>query len=306
MSGIDKSTFLCYNFKTKTSMLNEMGVIMIYEKEKKQDTLELLEEIYFDETQDRMPQLPLSGKLAGVVSHKDFYKKYIEPDMASSAFDKSVETLRTNPEALSMLLDINDATQYTFENSLLGLINQYTSESNPTMLALIISALKNHSNVKNIECSQKGLSIVLNDNTVINVQNLSQTFGLNNENDTIFNRLANSQKMSLVLARNIPNAKVVTGKIAGQTSKSSYLHTWVETTAKDGQKVVFDYSMNAIINKDGFYNLRHASQVSSINGAEISSDLEKVYPIILAGELSGKEYLVCRDLIIEALSESEK
>ena len=280
---------------------------MIYENEKKQDTLDSLEEIYFDEPQELSPQRPLSGKLAGLISHEYFYDKYIKSDMASLEFDKAVDTLRTNPEALAYLLELNNATQYTFENSLLGLVDQYTTETNPTLLAVIMSSLKLHSKVKSIEYSNKCLVITLTDNTVIHAQNLCQTLGMDNsKEESPVARLSNAPKMSLELARHLPNAIVVTGKVAGQTSKSSYLHTWVETTTEDGRQVVLDYSMNAIINKQGYYTLRHASQISAINGADIASDMEKVSPFINAGELSGKEYLVYRDSIMEILKENEQ
>ena len=114
-----------------------------------------------------------------------------------------------------------------------------------------------------------------------------------------------SHEKSMELARNLnsPNT-LVTGWVAGLTSKSKYPHSWVETTL-DGNEVVIDYTMNAIVNKDGYYALRYATPVSKINNVEIEKDLELVTPLINNNELSGLEYLVYRDSIIEALKESE-
>lgn len=280
---------------------------MIYKDKNLSNSSESLEELYLDEEQANMPTSPLSGKLKGVISHEYFYDKYIKSDMASAEFDRAVETLRETPEALSYMLDLNNASLYTFENSLLGLINNFTTEDkDPVTLALLISSLKIHSKIKDINQSSKAITIELQDGTTIQAQNMAKTIGLKDKDLASFKRQSKAHQMSVTLARSIPNARVVTGKVAGLTSKSSYLHSWVETTTSDGKTVVFDYTMNAIMNKNGYYSLRHAKQISAINGADITADIEKVAPFINAGELSGIEYLIHRESIMEALKENEQ
>ena len=110
---------------------------------------------------------------------------------------------------------------------------------------------------------------------------------------------------SIELSNIIKNPhNVVTGFIHGTSDFSKFLHTWIEIFLS-GSWYVFDYTLNACINKEGYYFIRHAEPLSVISKENIA----KEYPL-LCGEMSDstkfniKEYLLFRDEIIRDLNKN--
>lgn len=99
------------------------------------------------------------------------------------------------------------------------------------------------------------------------------------------------------------SSNLVTGYNYGYTDKSKYLHSWVEVTI-DGKEYVVDGTLNAMINKEGYYKLRKINLLTSIPKEQLINDLLKYGSII--EEMGLDVYYVFRDEIISDLDKNEK
>lgn len=100
------------------------------------------------------------------------------------------------------------------------------------------------------------------------------------------------------------NNDLVTGIVYGYTDKSKYLHSWVEVELF-GEMYVVDYTMNAIINKDGYYRFRHAKEIERINKATLLNDKINYGNVIDALDAHAAFYNVFRDEILKDLERNE-
>lgn len=96
------------------------------------------------------------------------------------------------------------------------------------------------------------------------------------------------------------NCDVVTGFVTGYTDKSTYLHSWVETKLHN-KDVVIDYTLNAIINKEGYYLFRHVKLINKINSEQIIKDYEKYSDIFNQLDIHSAAYNIFRDEMIRDL-----
>lgn len=71
-----------------------------------------------------------------------------------------------------------------------------------------------------------------------------------------------SEYVSQVLP--MPN-HVVTGYVYGIADKAKTVHSWVEFTNKYNQEFVIDYKDNLLINKEGYYYIRHAEPLKKVS-----------------------------------------
>lgn len=107
-------------------------------------------------------------------------------------------------------------------------------------------------------------------------------------------------KISLNL--NLPN-KIVTGYIYGYSDKSKFLHSWVEITIK-GKEYVIDGTLNAMINKEGYYLMQHAKPITTISNVTLKNDVENYMKKIQSIPL--EVYYVFRNEIIKDLEKNQK
>lgn len=99
----------------------------------------------------------------------------------------------------------------------------------------------------------------------------------------------------------IPN-NIVTGYTYGYTDKSQYLHSWIETELK-GEPVVIDGTLNVIMNKEGYYKMRHIEVLTKISNETLMSDIEKYLSKV--GKISLAVYYLFRNEIIEEFKKNE-
>lgn len=100
------------------------------------------------------------------------------------------------------------------------------------------------------------------------------------------------------------NTKLTTGYVYGYCDKSEYLHSWVEITI-DNEEYVIDGTLNAIINKDGYYRMEHVIPINQISKDILVDDLRK-YPIIDNIDIPLEVYYVFRDEIIKDLEKNKE
>lgn len=96
--------------------------------------------------------------------------------------------------------------------------------------------------------------------------------------------------------------EIVTGYIYGYSDKSEFLHSWVETTLKD-EEYVIDGTLNAMINKQGYYLMRNAKPLTRISNEQLMSDAEKYLNKIQSIPL--EVYYVFRNEIINDLEKNQ-
>lgn len=110
-----------------------------------------------------------------------------------------------------------------------------------------------------------------------------------------------------MLISNIINMSnnIVTGYIFGYSDKSKYLHSWIELVY-DNEDLVIDYSLNALMNKSGYYQMQHAIPLNKISNKNIKEDRKLLDKFDKLGHFDIKEYLLYRDEIMNDLEKNNK
>ena len=111
------------------------------------------------------------------------------------------------------------------------------------------------------------------------------------------------------LARNFDgDADLVTGYHYGYTDKSRYLHSWVETKFFDTE-YVFDVTLNAVINKEGYYKLKHIKEneiLQRINNKVLGEEQLKYKEYFDVMGIKESQYNTFRDELISDLEKRKK
>lgn len=100
---------------------------------------------------------------------------------------------------------------------------------------------------------------------------------------------------------------LVVGYIYGGSDVARYLHSWIETKLH-GEEVVIDLTMNAIVNKKGYYQLKNINEkeiLQRTSDEQIYEDMGKWIKVFETLELTEDEYMLFRDEIINDLEKNE-
>ena len=100
----------------------------------------------------------------------------------------------------------------------------------------------------------------------------------------------------------VPN-QIVTGYIYGYSDKSKFLHSWVESTIND-EEYVIDGTLNAMINKEGYYLMQHAKPITKISDSVLKSDIKNHLDVMQTIPI--ETYYVFRDEIVSELKRNSK
>lgn len=100
----------------------------------------------------------------------------------------------------------------------------------------------------------------------------------------------------------VPN-QIVTGYIYGYSDKSKFLHSWVESNIK-GEEYVIDGTLNAMINKEGYYLMQHAKPITKISDSVLKSDIKNHLDVMQTIPI--ETYYVFRDEIVNDLKRNNK
>ena len=100
----------------------------------------------------------------------------------------------------------------------------------------------------------------------------------------------------------VPN-QIVTGYIYGYSDKSKFLHSWVESTIND-EEYVIDGTLNAMINKDGYYLMQHAKPITKMSDSVLKSDIKNHLDVMQTIPI--ETYYVFRDEIVNDLKRNNK
>ncbi len=132
--------------------------------------------------------------------------------------------------------------------------------------------------IKSFERKKVGYTITTKDDTVIRFMQLTDFIPSLDED--VKNRLHSSKRSghchwdSVHLAENleIPN-KVVSGYCTKASKKMPYSHSWVELEHQ-GKEWVIDFTLNEVMNKEGYYKLHNPQNIVEIDSATLKEDLK--------------------------------
>ena len=144
------------------------------------------------------------------------------------------------------------------------------------------------------------LDIKVEKNEKFNLPEVKNLFPFIENNERFGNCYDFAYNISLNLG--VPN-QIVTGYIYGYSDKSEFLHSWVETTIKD-EEYVIDGTLNAMINKQGYYLMQHAKPITKIDDSTLKSDLKNYVNEMQSIPL--EVYYVFRDEIVNDLGKNRE
>lgn len=117
-------------------------------------------------------------------------------------------------------------------------------------------------------------------------------------------RFGNCYEYAYYISTGLPFENyLTTGYIYGYSDKAKFLHSWVEVNI-NGEDYVIDATLNAMINKEGYYLLQHAKPINKISRQTLLNDLDN-FSIIDNKNIPMEVYYVFRDEIIEDLNKNK-
>lgn len=250
--------------------------------------------------------LPQSSSQSG---SKNFERLFIEPDMKALKYNDSIENIMylPLPEFIKSKIFSSKLAKahesYLEMYTLHGLIYEFTKSCDYNGLQL--------NNLRSFcESLQGDSKLIIDDKKFIHI--------CTNEGEIIFqpfsvflpsiakfkpeiltdNRLGKCHIFVIDIASQMPEgAEVVTGYVHALTSNSAYLHSWIEV---DGYAI--DYTLNSIMNAEGYYNLCHIKPLTRILCKDVVQDKKYIESLEF---FNYKEYLVFRDEIMQDLHKNE-
>ena len=156
-------------------------------------------------------------------------------------------------------------------------IGTFTLNNNVESFEYVLSQAQQKGIIKSFERKKIGYSLVAKDDTPIRFIKLTDF--IPSLDDDVKQRLQSSKRSghchwdSIHLAEHLemPN-KVVSGYCTMQSKKMPYPHTWVELEHQ-GKEWVLDFSMNEVMNKEGYYKLYNPQKTIAIDNATLIEDL---------------------------------
>ena len=197
--------------------------------------------------------------------------------------------------------------QYSdYYSQILSALNCYTLYKEKSIFkTLLITIFKNKLNLQYIKYDKKRKEWVYDDgNEIIFFDMLSKYV----EDKDIKKKLLSKKRTgychsnSIDIAKTLRNSRIITGMIEQYNRK--VLHSVVETSNKDNQKVILDYAFNILMPKDSYKKLTNFEELNVVEGETLENDFEKILKFF--DQFGHKEYLLFRDELIRDLEKNEK
>lgn len=168
----------------------------------------------------------------------------------------------------------------------------------------LIKELEKYSFIKEIKYTDSAIMIKVFQNNIENdiyIYKLSDVFHeLKEEGIETPDRHGKCRSKSIDISSRLKYpSDVVTGYIYGASDKGKYSHTWVECGEK--REYVMDYTMNAVMKKEGYYFLRHAEPIARISDIDIKEDIKRFGYFADCSDIL--EYLLFREEKIKQIEE---
>lgn len=227
----------------------------------------------------------------------------VTQQMANGAFD-----------LLKFLNKKKDAPKGMLECVIFTAINQYTIGDKK-----IFNYLKRVPGVKSTEKKDDGSAIItLDSGKTIHFSLLSQfldDFATIKPEDK--KELESSKRIgkchpgaaliSQILLKELhKKSDVVSGRINFFDGKASIIHSWVETNLSPRKTSIIDYTMNVIMDKDGYEFLNHPEELNRVSSTTIKNDtISGLYKKIINLGFADVEYLLFRDELVKDVKKLE-
>ena len=164
--------------------------------------------------------------------------------------------------------------------------------------------LKNINGIEEVEFCDKHVKIHLSNGKKIIFSSLSQYLGNYLREEDIkelesYQGLNACHKGSIFTSMWSPDKNEVVTGYADRFGQ--YLHSWVEAKTASNREVVMDYTLNAVMNKDGYYYIKGIDEpINRIQDWQIKQDVNNnVFGVMEKLDLGDKEYVVFRDEILK-------
>ena len=240
-----------------------------------------------------------------IMDEEKFKKMFIDPTEEAEAWEEKIITGDINSkEVEELLMQANEF--YQDEWKICTAIEGYTSVGKKEEREGLLFRLKSIPWVKDIKIEENHV-LIDTEKGLINFQLINESLPECKDDLRLLTGgrkgycHSDAVKMSTMLEKE--NA-VVTGYVYGMADKAKYFHSWVEMS-NDGKDYVIDYTMNAIMNKEAYYMLKHAEELSRVSNEQITEDWK------IMKQLTGKgiffmdgQYLAFRDEIMRDLKKN--
>ena len=236
---------------------------------------------------------------------KSFEDLFIKPDDESYEWYEQFYNLAENGEYEKLEEHLNSAKElYLDEEQIYKAIFTFTlSTVTEEKKIRLLGQLKNIEWIQSVEASDTEIKITTNTG-IIKVRTLTDVFPSLQEDPYIqtYERLGRCHEASLAISEGLGDIQnyIVTGYVFALSDKSKYVHSWIELVV-NGEEVVIDYTLNAIMNKEGYYKIRHVKDISKISSCDVKNDKAILNKI---GNFDLKEYLIFRDEIMRDLEKN--
>lgn len=157
-------------------------------------------------------------------------------------------------------------------------IGTFTLNNNVENFEYVLNQAQRRGVIKNFERKKIGYSLVSKDDTLIRFIKLTDFIPSLDED--VKKRLESSKRSghchwdSIHLAEHLEMpSKVVSGYCTMQSKKMPYPHTWVELEHQ-GKEWVLDFTMNEVMNKEGYYKLYNPQNTIAIDNTTLIEDLQ--------------------------------
>lgn len=241
---------------------------------------------------------------------RSFKYLFENPEDKSVKWDLTFVELATNKNR-EKLIDFLRSTAkelYLEDYNIMCAVDAFTTDNKTDEAKLMLQKLKSLYSyyIKDINIKDNYIQIVTTEGN-IEVFNLSTKLKRSKEDfpDIVTERRHSEclTSVDIVQRLGIKN-DLVTGYIYGRSDVAKYLHCWVETFLK-GKEVVIDYTLNAIVNKEGYYQMRHVQPINRISSDKIKDDAKILSKFNGMKMYDMKEYVVFRDEMMRDLEKNK-
>jgi len=208
----------------------------------------------------------------------EFAKLQAVNDRFSKWENEFVEKLNSGKLVSVKLFEMLKRTPINWNNMwIVSSIGTFTKNNNVESFEYVLNDAKQKGIIKSFERKKIGYSIITKDDTPIRFIKLTDFIPELDED--VKKRLQSDKRSghchwdSIHLAEHLemPN-RVASGYCTMQSKKMPFPHTWVELEHQ-GKEWVLDFTMNEVMNKEGYYKLFSPQKTISIDNQTLIEDL---------------------------------
>ena len=240
---------------------------------------------------------------------RNFKELFENPDNKSEQWENDFINYVKTENTQELLDFIRNTELYEVESEIFSAVAQFTKNtvSNDKKYKLLKS-LEDESFVDKVDITDSIIHIKTKKG-VIAVRPLTSflTFLKNDPDIETDSRIGKCHEKSMAISQILGSSnEVVTGYICGLSNKQKYLHSWVEVKLADNYPVVIDYTINAVMNRDGYYLLKHPKILNRVSNEDIKNDQKYILSFSeTVQSINIKEYLVFRDEIMRDINKNK-